>query len=169
MFNTKVEEALNNQLNFEFFSSYLYLSMSAYYSSIGLNGFANWVRIQAQEELVHAMRFYDFINERGGKVVLSQVNQPKTQWNSALDAFSEVLAHEQFITKSIHDLMNLCIEEKDHATNILLQWFISEQVEEEATAQETLNKLKLTDGKGSGLFMLDTELGQRTFVAPVIP
>lgn len=169
MFNQKVQEALNKQANLEYFSAYLYLSMSAYYTSIGLNGFANWVRVQAQEELAHAMRFYDYINERGGRVELQKIEAPKIEWKSAMEAFEEILEHEIQITKSINDIVDLCIQEKDHASNILLQWFVTEQVEEEASASDILNKLKLTEGKGSGLFMLDTELAQRVFVAPIIP
>lgn len=169
MFSKKVQEAINNQLNFELYSSYLYLSMSAYYSSIGLNGFANWMRIQSQEELVHAMKFYDYINERGGRVVLQKIQEPQKEWDSAAKAFEAAFEHEQHITQTINDLVNLCIEEKDHASNILLQWYVSEQVEEEASATDILNKLKLTEGTSSGLFMLDNELGQRVFASPVIP
>lgn len=169
MFNERIVNALNKQLNFEFYSSYLYLSMSAYYTSAGLKGFANWMQIQAQEELVHAMGFYNFINERGGRVDLAQIDNPKKEWSSPLEAFEEALAHEILISKEINELINIALEEKDHATSNFLQWYIKEQVEEESTASDIVQKLKLTDGVGGGLFMIDTELATRVFIAPIIP
>jgi ferritin len=166
MLKDKVQEALNKQANAEFYSSYLYLSMSAYFHSINLNGFANWMRIQAQEELLHAMKVFDFINERGGEVTLMTVKNPPTKWSTPLAAFEEAYKHEQYMTQLINDLDILVTEEGDRATSIFLQWFITEQIEEEATANDVVQKLKLIDGAPNGLFMVDNELGQRTFQMP---
>ena len=166
MVNNKIEGALNQQLNAELYSSYLYLSMSAYFQSINLPGFANWMRVQAQEELVHAMKFYDFINERGGRVMLQQVKAPPAEWSSPLDVFENAYKHEQKVTGLINDLVNLAVGERDHATNIFLQWFVTEQVEEEASADEVVQKLKLVGDDSGGLFMLDGEMGQRVFTPP---
>jgi ferritin len=166
MLNQKIEAALNKQLNAELYSSYLYLSMSAYFQSTNLPGFANWMRVQAQEELVHAMKFYDFINERGGHVMLQQIEGPPKEWSSPLDAFENAYKHEQKVTGLINDLVNLATGEGDHATNIFLQWFVTEQVEEEASADEVVQKLKLMGDASGGLFMLDREMGQRVFTPP---
>jgi ferritin len=168
MFTEKMQEALNKQINAELYSSYLYLSMSAYFQSVSLSGFANWMRVQAQEELVHAMKFYDFVNERNGRVVLEKIEKPETEWKSAIEVFEHSLNHEQGVTRSINNLANLAVEERDHATQIFLQWFITEQIEEESSASDVLHKLKLTGGEGSGLFMLDRELATRVFVPPVV-
>jgi ferritin len=169
MIGKNIQTALNNQLTAELYSSYLYLSMSAYFQSVSLPGFANWMRVQAQEELVHAMKFYDFINERGGRVTLQPVEGPPKQWSSPLDAFENAYKHEQKVTGLINDLVNLAIKEGDHATNIFLQWFVTEQVEEEASADEVVQKLKLMGGAKGGLFMLDREMGQRIFTPPASP
>jgi len=166
MLDEKIQIALNQQLNAELYSSYLYLSMSAYFQSVNLSGFANWMRIQAQEELVHAMKFYDFINERGSRVMLQPVEGPPAEWSSPLDAFENAYRHEQKVTGLINDLVNLAVKERDHATNIFLQWFVTEQVEEEASADEVVQKLKLMGDAKGGLFMLDREMGQRVFTPP---
>ena len=166
MLDEKIQIALNQQLNAELYSSYLYLSMSAYFQSVNLSGFANWMRIQAQEELVHAMKFYDFINERGSRVMLQPVEGPPTEWSSPLDAFENAYRHEQKVTGLINDLVNLAVKERDHATNIFLQWFVTEQVEEEASADGVVQKLKLLGDASGGLFMLDREMGQRVFTPP---
>jgi ferritin len=166
MVKKKIEAALNKQLNAELYSSYLYLSMSAYFQSINLPGFANWMRVQTQEELVHAMKFYDFINERGGRVTLQKIDSPPTKWASPLNAFESAYKHEQKVTGLINDLVNLAVGEKDHATNIFLQWFVTEQVEEEASADEVVQKLKLVGKDSGGMFMLDGEMGQRVFTPP---
>lgn len=166
MLNKRIEEELNKQLNREFFSSYLYMSMAAYFQSVDLLGFANWMEVQAQEELSHAQKFYNFIVERGGRVALEQIGKPKTEWENSLSAFEEALNHEHHITNSINNLVNIALEEKDHATNIFLQWFVTEQVEEESTATAIINKLKLMKDAPGGIFMLDRELETRTFVAP---
>lgn len=166
MIKEKIQEALNKQLNAELFSSYLYLSMAAYFESINLKGFANWMRVQTQEELVHAMKFYNFIIERGGKAVLSAIEGPPTQWKSPLAVFEHAYKHEQKVTGLINNLVDLSIGEQDHATNNFLQWFVAEQVEEEASADEVVQKIKLMGDASGGLFMLDQELAQRVFTPP---
>jgi ferritin len=166
MLKDKIQEALNKQANAEFYSSYLYLSMSAYFQSVNLNGFSNWMRIQAQEELTHAIKVFDFINGRGGKVTLMTVKGPPTEWSTPLAVFEEAYKHEQYMTELINDLDKLATEKGDRATSIFLQWFITEQIEEEANANDVVQKLKLIDGAPNGLFMIDNELGQRTFQMP---
>ncbi len=166
MISKKIEKALNDQINAEFFSAYLYLSMSAFLTDISLTGFANWMRAQYEEEKFHAMKMYDYVLERGGKVKLKSIDAPKHKWKNIVDVFEDVLKHEQHITSLINDLMSLSIEEKDHATVNFLQWYVDEQVEEEATVSDILAQLRLIDGKGSGLFMLDREASQRTFTEP---
>ncbi len=165
MISEKMIDTLNNQVNAELYSAYIYLSMSAYFESVNLKGFAHWMRLQAQEEVIHGMKIYDFISERGGRVMLRSVDSPPTEWDSPLAAFEGAYAHEQKMTKMINDLANLAISEGDHATNNFLQWFISEQVEEEASANDIVQKLKLVGGSPQGLFMVDHELGQRTLAA----
>lgn len=167
MVTERMNQALNDQVKWEMFSSYLYLSMSAYFADKGMAGFAQWMRAQAQEEMFHAMKFYDFINERGGRVVLQAIDAPQSEWDGVIAVFEETLAHEQLVTARINDLMNLAIEEKDHATNIFLQWFVSEQVEEEDTVSDVLGQLRMINGEGHGMLMLDRELGQRVFTPPV--
>ena len=166
MLSKKMEKAINQQINAELYSSYLYLSMATYFESISLDGFSNWMRQQAQEELFHAMKMFDFVCARGGRVILQAIDGPPAKWASPLKAFENVLSHEQKVTGLINDLVNLALDERDHATNIFLQWFVSEQVEEEATAGTLVDKLKLIGKDANGLFMLDTELGQRTFAMP---
>ncbi|MBW2651990.1 MAG: ferritin [Deltaproteobacteria bacterium] len=166
MIKEKIQDALNEQINAELYSSYLYLSMSAYFESINLKGFASWMRVQTQEELVHAMKFYDYLIERGGKVVLSSIESPPTEWPSPLAIFENAYQHEQKVTGLINELVDLAIAEKDHATNIILQWFVSEQVEEEASADEVVQKIKLMGDARGGIFMLDRELAQRVFTPP---
>jgi ferritin len=166
MLGQKIEEAFNEQINWELYSGYLYLSMSAYFLAINLNGFANWMRVQAQEELTHAMKFFDFINERGGRIQLLEAKAPAKEWDSPLAAFEDAYKHEQFVSSRINDLVNLALEEKDHASNNFLQWFVSEQVEEEASVDEVVQKLKLIGSDGGGLFMIDQELAQRVFTPP---
>lgn len=166
MLSKKMEKAINQQINAELYSSYLYLSMATYFESISLGGFSNWMRQQAQEELFHGMKMFDFVCERGGRVTLKSIEQPPAKWSSPLDAFENVLSHEQKVTGLINDLVNLALDERDHATNIFLQWFVSEQVEEEDTAGTLVDKLKLIGKDANGLFMLDTELAQRAFTLP---
>lgn len=166
MLKETVEKALNDQINAELYSSYIYLAMSAYFESIDLKGFANWMRVQAQEELVHVAKFFDFVNERSGKVTLQPVEGPPSEWASPLDAFEGAYKHECYITERINKLVDLARDESDHATYNFLQWFVGEQVEEEASADEIVQQLKLVGGQGHGLFMIDRELAQRTFVIP---
>jgi len=162
MFSIKIEKELNKQLNREYFSAYLYISMAAYFQSIDLSGFEHWMQVQAKEELSHAEKIYNFIHERNGKVILEQIEKPQTDWDSPLTAFEDSLKHEIFITNCIKELLNAAIEEKDHATDIFLQWFITEQVEEEANATKVIKKIKLMKAAPGGIFMLDKELAQRT-------
>jgi ferritin len=166
MLNEKVQDALCEQLNAELYSSYLYLSMSANFSAMDLNGFANWMRVQAKEELMHAMKFYDYINERGGRVALKEIITPQKEWESPKAAFEHTYSHEQKVTGLINDLVDMVILEKDHATNSFLQWFVTEQVEEESTANGILKKLELIGDDPSGLLMMDQELALRLFTPP---
>ncbi len=161
MLKEPIEEALNGQINAELYSEYLYLSMAAYYEEEGLPGFASWMRAQADEEHAHAMRIYDFIIDRDGRVTLSGIDSPPTEWSSPADAFNAAYEHEVEITEMIDELVALAREENDNATENMLQWFVAEQVEEEATAQDILDKLNHVGGDGTGLLMIDKELGQR--------
>jgi ferritin len=161
MLNVKMQEALNRQLNAELFSAYLYLSMAACLEDKGFPGMAQWMRLQAQEEYAHGMKIYDFINERNGRVTLAAIDAPKTDWDSPLDVFEEAYMHEQKVTGLINDLVNLAITERDHAAASFLQWFINEQVEEEATVARIIDQLRLVGGNGVALYMIDQQLGQR--------
>lgn len=165
MLNKKVEAAMNEQIKWEFYSGYMYLSMSAYFNELGLSGFATWMQNQYEEEIFHALKMHKYVTEAGGRVKLEAIDQPPHTWDSALDCFEYSLNHERSVTERINNLATLAQEEKDHATYIFLQWFISEQVEEEDTFGDVVNKLRLV-GDGGGLFMLDKELGVRTFVRP---
>ena len=166
MINEKMAQALNKQINAELYSAYLYFSMAAHFESVNLPGFAHWMRIQTQEELMHAMKIYDFVNERGGRVILKAIEQPPVEWKSPLAVFEATCKHEQKVTGLINELVNLAIEEKDHATNAFLQWFINEQVEEEKSASDIVGKLKLIEANPEGMYMLDKEMGQRIFTPP---
>ncbi|MCA1927146.1 MAG: ferritin [Calditerrivibrio sp.] len=166
MITKKMAKALNEQIKNEIFSSYLYLSMSAWSSTQGLKGFANWFYIQSKEEMVHAIKFYHYVLDQGEPVELHEIPKPEKDFKNPVKVFEEVLKHEQFITKSIYGLVDLALEEKDHATNAFLQWFVTEQVEEEANVNSILDQLKLTKSDGNGIFMIDKELATRTFVLP---
>jgi ferritin len=166
MLTKKLLAGLNKQLNNELYSAYLYLSMSSYAGSIGLKGSANWFFVQYQEEMVHAMKFFTFINSRGEHTELAAIAAPPTKFNSLLEMFEKTLVHEQFITASINELTDLALAEKDHATNIFLQWFITEQIEEEENDRDIIGKLKLIGNNGQGILMLDSELAARVFVPP---
>jgi len=161
MIKKKIEEAFNNQINEEMYSSYLYLSMAAYFDSVNLPGFSQWMRWQAQEEMFHAMKFYYNIVERGGTVELAAINAPKKKWDSALQVYSEALEHEYHITSCIHKLMDLAVEEKDYASINMLNWFVNEQVEEEESFTEVVEKLKMIGEHKHLLLMQDKEMGQR--------
>lgn len=159
-------DALNEQMNREFYSAYLYLSMSAYSGYIGLKGAANWFYVQYQEEMVHFDKFYHYVLSQGEKVELKTVKAPPSEFKSLMDMFEQTLTHERYITKSIHDLVDLAIKEKDHATEALLQWYVTEQVEEESNDNDVLARLRLAGKDGSGLFMVDNELAARVFIPP---
>jgi ferritin len=158
----KVETALNEQIHAEFFSFYLYLSVSAYFTTQHLDGFAHWMRVQAQEEFGHAMKLFDYLNERGGMVRLAALDAPQREWDSPSDAVGAVLAHEQHISHRINELVNLANEVKDHATTVVLHWYVNEQVEEEATADTLYHQVKMLEDSPHGLLMLDRELAGRT-------
>lgn len=162
MVSQKIVDALNLQINKELFSSYLYLSMSAYFDSKNLTGMTQWMKLQSQEEYEHAMKFYDFILRLGGKVKLSAIEEPQTDWESPLKVFEDSLHHEQYISKSIHQLMDLAIEESHHPTKSFLQWFVDEQVEEEDSVQQVVENFKMIGDDKGALFMLDRELGARS-------
>jgi ferritin len=166
MLSEKMEKALNDQINAELYSAYLYLSMAAYFDSAGLDGFANWMRIQFQEEQLHAMKLFDFVTERGGRVVLGAIDKPKMEWDSALAVFEDTFAHEQKVTGLIAKLVDLARKESDHATDSFLQWFVAEQVEEEASADKVRQSVKMIGDAGNGLYMLDREMAQRVFTPP---
>lgn len=161
MLSKKMEAALNEQLNAELYSSYLYLSMSAYLESINMAGMANWMRIQAEEEKMHGMKFFDFIVSREGRVKLTAIAAPETEWASPLGAFQATYAHEQKVTGLINDLVKLAQEEADTASDIFLQWFVTEQIEEEKNADTIVQKLAMIKDAPQGLLMLDKELGAR--------
>lgn len=166
MLNKKMAAALNEQMNREFYSAYLYLSMSAYSAYIGLKGAANWFYIQYQEEMVHFDKFYHYVLSQGEIVELKAVQSPPAEFKSLMDMFEQTLKHERYITKSIHDLVDLAIKEKDHASEVLLQWYVTEQVEEEANDNDVLARLRLAGKDGNGLFMVDNELATRVFTPP---
>jgi ferritin len=161
MLPDRMEKALNGQVNAELYSSYLYLSMNAYFKSVNLDGFANWMYAQAQEELMHAMKLYDFINQRGGRSLLAAIEAPPDQWDSPLAVFEDTLKHEQKVTGLINGLVDIAMEERDHATQIFLQWFVTEQIEEEESVGNVLEQLKLLGDVKQGLFMMDRELAAR--------
>jgi len=166
MMDEKMVKAINDQMNAELYSSYLYFSMAAYFDSIGLKGGSSWMRVQAMEEQAHTKKFYDFLTARGGRVVLSEIKAPPAEWETPLAVFEHVLEHEQLVTGLINNLMDLSIELKDHATNSFLRWYVDEQVEEEESAEEVLQTLKLNAENPGGLFMIDKELAARVFVPP---
>ena len=161
MIKKKVEKAINKQINAELYSAYLYLSMNAYFESMNLPGAAQWMKYQAQEEMVHAMKFYGYLVERGGRVTLEAIDKPEAEWESPLAVFEAAYAHEQKVTAMTNALMDLAISESDHATSSMLQWFIDEQVEEEANADGIVQKLKMVKDSPGGLFMVDKELAAR--------
>jgi ferritin len=156
-----MQDAMNEQINKELFSSYLYLSMAAYFEERNLSGFGHWMRVQADEEREHAMKFYNFILECGGRVTLQAIDAPKTEWSSSLEVAEEVAAHEAKVTASIYALYELAMQEKDYPAQVMLQWFITEQVEEEKNAAEIVANLKLIEERGTAVLMLDKQLGKR--------
>ncbi len=163
----KMEKALNKQVNAEMYSSYLYLAMESYFQSISLTGFAKWMRGQVQEEMFHGMKIYDYVHERGGRAQFEAIAKPQTEWDSPLVAFEHILAHEESVTALINNLIDVAIDVRDHAAKAFLNWFIIEQVEEEATVGEIVARLRLIGDDSSGLFLLDSELSKRVFTLPV--
>lgn len=168
MISKKMQDAINDQINAEMYSGYLYLSMSAYYQSINLPGFANWMYVQMQEEQAHAQILYNHLIDRGGRVILKAIAQPPTEWASVEAPFADAYEHEQKVTAMINNLVSLAVEEKDYAANAMLQWFVTEQVEEEKNTSDILNRIKLVGSAPSGLYMLDNELAARVYTPPSI-
>ena len=166
MLDAKMEKALNDQIVAEMYSAYLYLSMAAYLDGEGLGGFAKWMRAQFQEEQAHALKMFNYVGERGGRVHLGAIEAPPSEWDSPLAVFEATLAHEQMVTGLINKLVDLALELSDHATDNFLRWFVTEQVEEEDTADSIRQQLKLVGSNGQGLLMLDRELGARVFTPP---
>ncbi|MEJ2052480.1 MAG: ferritin [Calditrichaceae bacterium] len=166
MISKKMEQAINEQINAELYSEYLYLSMSAYCESIDLPGFANWMLQQSIEERTHAMRLYNFVFDRDGRVTLDKIDKPPAEFKSILGVFEQVLKHEQLVTKLIHNLYELAVKENDYAAQVELQWFIAEQVEEEKTAKDIIQQLKRIGDESTALFMLDQKMNERTAPAP---
>ncbi len=166
MIHVRLEEAINKQINAEYYSAYLYLSMSAYFEEQNLPGFANWMRVQFEEEQFHAKLLFDYLVERGGRVKLEAIEQPRIKWDTIIEVFEETLEHERHVTKLLNDVAEIAEQEKDRASQNKLNWFIDEQVEEESTAEGILNQLKLIGGEGHGMLMLDREFAGRTFAPP---
>ena len=166
MLSEKLEKSLNDQITFEFYSSYTYLAMSAFCESSDLSGFANFFRVQAKEELDHAMKLYDYVFQKSGKVVLGEIEQPKKEYDSMVDLFETGLSHERIVTNRIYDITDIATEEREHATISFLKWFIDEQVEEENNFSSLLKKVKRCENNSAALYMLDDELANRTYVAP---
>jgi ferritin len=166
--NKKVQEALELQVNKEFYSAYLYLSMNQYFEEEGMPGMANWMYQQFLEEQFHAKKMLKYLNSRGQKAVLAQIDKPQVEWPSTMAVFKNVLEHEEEITASINNIQSIAVDEKDFATMNFLQWFIDEQIEEEENANNLIKQLELIGDNGYGLLMLDKELAQRTFTEPVI-
>jgi ferritin len=167
--NKKIEDAINKQVNAEIYSAYLYLGMSAKCTEMNLKGMANWFYVQAQEEMTHAMKFYRFVLERGGSAVLPAIEGVRTDWKAPLEMFEAAYEHEQKVTALIHNIVDIALAERDHATASMLNWFVDEQVEEEANASEIAEKLKLIGESKDGLFMLDKDLTARVFVDSTQP
>ncbi len=166
MIDEKMQDALNQQVAAEFYSAYLYLSMSSYLDSIDMPGASNWMRVQYREEIAHGEKIFDYVMERDGRALLKAFDAPPVAWNSALEVFQGAYEHEQKVTAMLGRLLELARELKDHATEFFLQWFITEQVEEEASVKAIVQQLRLVDGSKNGHFMVDRELASRTFSAP---
>jgi len=162
----KIETLLNDQMNYEIYSAVIYLSMASYCDSVNLNGFAHWNKLQYLEEMYHASKFYNYILERGGKPVISGMDNPPSSWNSLIELFQNALNHEKSVTKRINSIMDQVIESGDHATRIFLNWFVSEQVEEESSVDGIIKKLKMTNNSDNALFIIDREMNERLYVKP---
>lgn len=168
MISDKLEKKINEQIVKEFYSAYLYLSIEAYYTSLNLSGFANWFRVQAQEERDHAMMFFDYLNKVGGKVTLGTIEAPNSDFTSIEEALKLSLEHERFVTSSIYSIVDTAVEERDHKTIQFLQWFVNEQTEEEANSENNLKKFQLVGSDGRGILMLDAELATRVYTPPTV-
>ncbi|WP_010244219.1 ferritin [Acetivibrio cellulolyticus] len=167
MINEKLEKLLNDQIQKEFYSAYLYLSFEVYFTSRNLNGFANWFRVQAMEERDHAIIFLNYLNLVGGRVKLQELPAPEWNFNSIEEVLTKALEHERFVTGSIYSIADQAIEDRDHKTNSFIKWFIDEQTEEEANAEQNLSSIKLIgENDGKGILMLDAELAKRVYVVP---
>lgn len=166
MISGKLQKAINSQIQAEMYSANLYLAMSGYCMSKGLKGFANWLRVQYQEETMHALKFVDYILSRGGELALKAIDEPPTSFGSPAEVFEKILAHEEHVTRLINQLYEVAVGEKDVAAQIFLQWFVTEQVEEEASVSEVLEQLKMVGEKEAGLFYLDKELAARVYQPP---
>ncbi len=166
MLSQKMTDALNDHMNKEMYSAYLYMAMSAHCDSIGLKGFAHWFMVQFHEEMFHAMKGYEYIQRQGGVVKLLRIDEPPSEWKSPLDVFEKTLEHERMVTGRINDLMDLAVAERDHASQVFLQWYVNEQVEEEESASDIVNQLKIIQGNPQGLILLDRELDARITTAP---
>ncbi len=169
MAQSKVLDAINEQINYELYSANLYLAMSAYFSDLGLGGFAKWMKAQYKEELFHAEKMFDYVIARGGRATIKALDEPPSAWKSALAVLEEGLKHEKFVSSRINNLVDLAMKEKDHASTVFLQWFVTEQVEEEENFTDLVGQLKLIKGEGQGLLMLDRELATRVFTLPAAP
>ncbi len=167
MLDPRMAAAINDQINYEYYSAFIYLSMSAQFAALGLPGGVNWMNVQFQEELGHAMKFFTYVTERGARVELTTIEAPTREWPDALSMFETALEHEGKVTARINKLADLALELKDHATHNVLQWFIAEQVEEEANAEEMIQKIKLTNNAPGGMFQLDSQMAARVYVPPV--
>jgi len=161
MLNKTLQDTINNQINLELYSAYIYLSMAAHFEGENLGGFAGWMHVQYHEETEHAMKFFKYVYDRGGKVTLKAIAQPAAKFKTPLDVFHIVLEHEQKVTTSINKLYELAVKEKDYASQTFLQWFINEQVEEEKNATDIINMLEMSGGASMGLMMIDRQLGER--------
>jgi ferritin len=166
MIKKDVLDALNEQINAESYSAYMYLSMAAYFENIGLSGFAHWMKIQYQEEAAHAIKFFNYVTGRGGKVILKAIPQVPFEFENVVDVFEKTLEHENHVTELINNLVDVAVATSDHASQSFLKWFIDEQVEEETNVEKILSTLRLINGQGNGIFMMDRELNQRVFVDP---
>lgn len=166
MIKKEVLDVINEQINAESYSAYMYLSMAAYFENNGLSGFANWMKIQYQEESAHAIKFFNYVSDRGGKIILKPINQVPVDFDGIVDVFEKTLAHENHVTLLINNLMDVAIAVNDHASQSFLKWFVDEQVEEEFNVEKILATLKLINGQGNGIFMMDRELSQRVFNDP---
>ncbi|HAH25673.1 MAG TPA: ferritin [Prolixibacteraceae bacterium] len=166
MIKKEVLAAINEQINAESYSAYMYLSMAAYFEEMGLSGFGHWMKIQYQEESAHALKFFNYLTERNGKVALKAIAQVPVDFNGIVDVFEKTLAHENHVTQLIDHLMDVAVAANDHATQSFMKWFVDEQVEEEANVEKILATLKLINGQGNGIFMMDREMSMRVFVDP---